>query len=46
MELEYLDVVDAQTFEPAHGPSHPHRHVVVAAHVEGVRLIDNVPLRT
>ena len=46
VELEYLDVVDAQTFEPAHGPSHPHRHVVVAAHVEGVRLIDNVPLRT
>lgn len=46
VELEYLDVVDAQTFEPAYGPSHPHRHVVVAAHVEGVRLIDNVPLRT
>ena len=46
LELEYLDVVDAQTFEPTHGPSHPHRHVVVAAHVEGVRLIDNVPLRT
>jgi len=46
VKLEYLDVVDAQTFEPAHGPSHPHRHVVVAAHVEGVRLIDNVPLRT
>ena len=46
VELEYLDVVNAQTFEPAHGPSHPHRHVVVAAHVEGVRLIDNVPLRT
>ena len=46
VDLEYLDVVDAQTFEPAHGPSHPHRHVVVAAHVEGVRLIDNVPLRT
>lgn len=46
VELEYLDVVDAQTFEPAHGPAHPHRHVVVAAHVEGVRLIDNVPLRT
>ena len=46
VELEYLDVVDAQTFEPAHGPSHPHRHAVVAAHVEGVRLIDNEPLRT
>lgn len=46
VKLEYLDVVDAQTFEPAHGPLHPHRHVVVAAHVEGVRLIDNVPLRT
>ena len=46
VELEYLDVVDAQTFEPAHVPSHPHRHVVVAAHVEGVRLIDNVRLRT
>ena len=44
--LEYLDVVDAQSFEPARGDQDQGAHVVVAAHVQGVRLIDNAPLRT
>lgn len=42
--LEYLDVVDAHTFEPRRVPNEG--HVVVAAEVQGVRLIDNAPLRT
>ena len=44
--LEYLDVVDAQSFEPSRGTHDQGAHVVVAAHVHGVRLIDNAPLRT
>lgn len=44
--LEYLDVVDAQSFEPSRGAHDQGAHVVVAAHVQGVRLIDNAPLRT
>jgi pantothenate synthetase len=44
--LEYLDVVDAQSFEPSRGAHDRGAHVVVAAHVQGVRLIDNAPLRT
>lgn len=43
--LEYLDVLDALTFEPWKGGSQEARpYVVVAAEVEGVRLIDNMPL--
>jgi pantoate--beta-alanine ligase len=43
--LEYLDVLDALTFEPWKGRGHEARpYVVVAAEVEGVRLIDNMPL--
>ena len=43
--LEYLDVLDALTFEPWNGGRHEARpYVVVAAEVEGVRLIDNMPL--
>ena len=43
--LEYLDVLDALTFEPWEGGSQEARpYVVVAAEVEGVRLIDNMPL--
>ena len=43
--LEYLDVLDALTFEPWSGGRHEARpYVVVAAEVEGVRLIDNMPL--
>ena len=44
--LEYLDAVDAQSFEPYKGAHDQGAHVVVAAHVQGVRLIDNAPLRT
>ena len=44
--LEYLDVVDAKSFEPSRGARDQEAHVVVAAHVQGVRLIDNAPLRT
>ena len=43
--LEYLDVLDALTFEPWGGGGQEARpYVVVAAEVEGVRLIDNMPL--
>ena len=43
--LEYLDVLDALTFEPWKGGDQEARpYVVVAAEVEGVRLIDNMPL--
>ena len=43
--LEYLDVLDALTFEPwAGGGQEARPYVVVAAEVEGVRLIDNMPL--
>ena len=44
--LEYLDVLDALTFEPWGGGGQETRpYVVVAAEVEGVRLIDNMPLK-
>ena len=44
--LEYLDVLDALTFEPWIGGGQEARpYVVVAAEVEGVRLIDNMPLK-
>jgi pantoate--beta-alanine ligase len=44
--LEYLDAVDASSFEPTQPGTSGAIHAVVAAHVEGVRLIDNAPLRT
>ena len=44
--LEYLDIVDGDTFESIAKSGVRATHAVVAAHVEGVRLIDNVPLRT
>ena len=43
--LEYLDVLDALTFEPWSGGGQARPYVVVAAEVEGVRLIDNMPLK-
>jgi pantothenate synthetase len=42
--LEYLDVLDARTFTPWNGGQEARPYVVVAAEVEGVRLIDNMPL--
>jgi pantoate--beta-alanine ligase len=46
VRLEYLDLVDAHTFAEWRGePATLARaHSVVAAHVGGVRLIDNAPL--
>jgi len=44
--LEYLDAVNSTTFQShAEGGEAP-THVVVAAHVQEVRLIDNLTLRT
>ena len=43
--LEYLEVVNASTFEKPRGEDAP-RHAIVAASVNGVRLIDNVALTT
>ena len=44
VDLEYLDVVDAATFEPWQGIPSQRAYGIVAAHVQGVRLIDNVRL--
>lgn len=45
VELEYIDVVNASTFEPWHdAPVGPDAFAVVAAQVGGVRLIDNCAL--
>lgn len=42
VELEYVDVVDGQTFEPMRsGLDQGHSFAVIAAQVGGVRLIDN-----
>lgn len=42
-EVEYLEVVDAETLESGRAP-HRDGRVIVAAHWGGVRLIDNAPL--
>ena len=44
--LEYLEVVNAITFEKATEGEDAPRHAIVAASVNGVRLIDNVALTT
>jgi pantoate--beta-alanine ligase len=46
VRLEYLDLVDAHTFAEWRGEpgTSARAHAVVAAHVGGVRLIDNAPL--
>jgi pantoate--beta-alanine ligase len=45
VELEYVDVVDGQTFEPVrNGLDEGRSFAVIAAHVGGVRLIDNCRL--
>ena len=42
MELEYIDVVNAKSFEPWNdGPVGPEAFAIVAAEVGGFRLIDN-----
>ncbi len=42
IELEYIDVVDAKSFEPQHNASSQQgAFAIVAAQVGGVRLIDN-----
>lgn len=43
--LEYLDVVDPDTFIQARTTGLDKAHVIVAGMILGVRLIDNVPLR-
>ena len=43
VELEYLEVVDAETLDPTPVVERP-TLVAVAAHVDGVRLIDNVTI--
>jgi pantoate--beta-alanine ligase len=42
VELEYLDLVDADTFDPTGTKQNTPMHVIVAASVQGVRLIDNL----
>ena len=45
VELEYIDVVNATSFEPWNdGPVGPDAFAIVAAQVGGVRLIDNCAL--
>ncbi len=41
LELEYLEIVDAETLKRTETDTHPIA-VCVAAYVEGVRLIDNM----
>ncbi len=45
VDLEYLDVVDADTFEPWQGIPNQRAYGIVAAQVQGVRLIDNARLK-
>ena len=50
MEVEYLELAHATTFESARtgdslAPREPWR-LFAAAHVEGVRLIDNLALKS
>ena len=42
--VEYLDVVNAQSFERSVEDVTKDSYAVVAAEVNGVRLIDNMPL--
>ncbi len=42
VELEYLDLVDADTFDPKATKQNTPMHAIVAAYVQGVRLIDNL----
>jgi pantoate--beta-alanine ligase len=44
VDLEYLDVVDEATFEPWEGTPNQRTYGIVAAQVQGVRLIDNARL--
>lgn len=44
LDLEYLDVVDADTFKPWQGIPNQRAYGIVAAQVQGVRLIDNARL--
>ena len=44
MELEYLNVLDATTFESFRPGTKGCWHAVIAAQVEGIRLIDNIRL--
>ncbi|MDT7942505.1 MAG: pantoate--beta-alanine ligase, partial [Bacteroidota bacterium] len=45
VEVEYLAVVDEHSLEPIeHLSQSAHPRALIAAYVEGVRLIDNLPL--
>lgn len=44
LNLAYLDVVHTDSFESQPDPAHHPCHVICAAEVEGVRLIDNIVL--
>jgi pantoate--beta-alanine ligase len=44
LTMEYVDIVDATTFKPARSAGIHPVHAIVAGHVRGVRLIDNVSL--
>ena len=41
--LDYLDLCDAETLQPAADPARPLR-LLAAAWLDGVRLIDNIPV--
>ena len=44
LTLEYLSIVNGRTFEPYHSEMMGPWHAVIAAQVEGVRLIDNAEI--
>ena len=44
VKLEYIDVIDGESFETCRSGDHGVPYVLIAAEVGGVRLIDNIPL--
>jgi pantothenate synthetase len=45
VDVEYLEVVDGDSLEVVHGADTINAVVVIAARVDGVRLIDNVTVK-
>lgn len=44
VDLAYLEAVHTDSFQTHLDPAHHPIHLIIAAHVEGVRLIDNIAL--
>ena len=44
VDLAYLDAVQTDTYQTQPNPRHHATHLIIAARVEGIRLIDNIAL--